>query len=167
MKPTIEFKPVSPKGAGILAEVGDGFVVPSVDAGWQVVGRDGRVGITEYQGASPITMDIPILLDGFDGERSVEHLITALFRTMRKRVGKRDEPAVIEIRRFPVPYRSLQWVITSIAPGDEIRRSRDGLRIRAAMTVSVMQYVAGDIVVKKKSPAHNVQQYYKWGGEWR
>jgi hypothetical protein len=167
VKPIIEFKPIHPQGPGIVAELGDGLIVPSVDAGWQVVGRDGRVGITEYAGNNPITMDIPILFDGHDRDRSVEHEVKSLFRLMRKKVGKREEPARVKLRRFPVPYRSLEWVIDGIAPGDEIRREKDGLRIRAAMTVTVMEYVAGDIVIKKRSPSQKVQENVKWmGGSW-
>jgi hypothetical protein len=157
VNPIIEFKPVDPKGPGVVAGLGDGFFVPDADGGWAVISRDSRVGITEFQGSGPITMSIPIIFDQFDEERSVEHLITAMYKIMRRRVGKRVEPAVIELRRFPVPFRNLQGVITGISPGEEIRRSKDGLRIRAAMTVSVMEYVAGDIVIiKKKSPSQKI-----------
>lgn len=163
MNPVVEFKPVDPQGPGVVAELGDGFFTPTVDGGWQVVAREGKVGITEYQGGSPVTMDIPILFDGFATDASVTHLVDSLYQIMRKKVGKRDEPAVIELRQFPAPYRGLRWVITGINPGDEIRRAKDGLITRKALTVTVMEYVPGDITVvsKKQSPAQKVASQWK------
>lgn len=156
MQPLITFTPVDPPGGtSVTARLGNGFAVPSADGGWSVVSRPRQVGMTDWQGTSPVTMDIPILIDEFVSNKSIEHTVMALYGIMRNRVGERNEPAVIRIAGVPIPFYGAHWVITGIAPSsnadDEIRRSSDGHRVRAAMTVTVTQYVPGSVTVTTKS----------------
>lgn len=165
IKPTIVFRQHDPKGPSLRAEIGNGFVTPSVSGGWSVTARSREKGITEWAGRSPITMDIPILFDGFMGNDSVEADCRTLYQMMDKPEGKRDEPPIIRLGgEFPVPFKNRDWVINGIAPGPEERRPRDGHRIRAFFTVTILEHVPGDvIVVRKSSPAKKHQQKSKDG----
>lgn len=157
MKPNVTFKQVDPAGPSITVQLGDGFATPTATGGWQVVSRPRRVGISDYQGTDPVTQDIPILFDGMTSEHrqgiSQEAQINALFKMMRTKVGPRSEPAVIEIHGVPIPFHGARWVINGITPGDEVRRASDGHRVQAAMTVSLLEYVGGDVVVRGGSKA--------------
>lgn len=167
IKPTVVFKQHDPKGPSIRAEIGNGFVTPSLTGGWGVTARQRAKGITEWTGRSPISIDIPILLDGFDNNDSVESDVRALYAMMDKPEGKRDEPPIIRLGgQFPIPFKGRDWVINGIAPGAEERRHKDGHRTRAFFTVTVLEHVPGDvIVVHKSSPAKKHQQKSKDDGE--
>lgn len=157
MKPEVVFSQVRPKGPKITALLGDGNAVPVADSGWEVVSRPKRKGFTSWNGYGPVTMSVPILLDGFADNRTVEPAIDTLYKMMRNVDEKIDEPPVIRVSG-PVPYTKLQWVITGIDHGDEIRRKKDGRRVRAFMTINLMEYVAADVMqTKKSSPAKSAQ----------
>lgn len=153
MKPQVVFKQVRPKGQRLVAQLGDGFVVPEADSGWQVVARPKRKAFTTWDGHAPVTMTIPILFDGFRENRSVEQDINTLYGMMRKINQRVDEPPVVRLSG-PIPYSRFQWVITSISPGEEIRRKKDGRRVRSFMEVTVLEYVPADVATTAKaSPA--------------
>jgi nucleoid-associated protein YgaU len=150
MKPEVTFRQVDPKGGtNVTAELGQGYAVPTVGGGWQVVSRPKRKGMSDYQGADPISQDVPVVFDGTQGEVSQEASIRRLYEIMEKKVGPRDEPAVIEVVGVPIPYHWKHWVINAISRADEIRRSSDGNLIQAAMTVTLMEYVSGDVVIRR------------------
>jgi hypothetical protein len=155
IQPNITFKPVDPPhGTSVTAQLGDGFATPTADGGWAVVARPRQLGYTDWQGTTPVSMDIPIMLDGFRSNSSVEGSISRLFQMMMQRVGTRNEPVVIEILGVPLPFHGYRWVINSISPDDEVRRNTDGHRIRASMSITVQQYVSGDVLIHRKpSPA--------------
>jgi hypothetical protein len=155
IRPYITFKPVDPPhGTSVTALLGDGTAAPTADGGWAVVARPRQLGYTDWQGTTPVSMDIPIMFDGFRANSSVEGLVARLFQMMMQRVGTRNEPVVVAITGVPLPFHGYRWVINGISPGDEVRRNTDGYRIRAAMTVTVQQYVSGDVLIHRKpSPA--------------
>lgn len=154
--PRITFHQVDPKGGKLTADLGDGVATPTAAGGWQTVQREKQVAMTEWQGYDPIAMDIPIVFDGFIDDTSVERSITSLYWLMRQPQGTRNEPCVISISG-PVPYTNLRWIINNIQPtpgGDNEIRRHDGQRIRWTGTVSLLQYVPGNILIHK-SPAKN------------
>ncbi|HEU5046072.1 MAG TPA: LysM peptidoglycan-binding domain-containing protein [Nocardioidaceae bacterium] len=149
MKPYVTFRQVDPKGgSSVRAELGNGYATPAATGGWQVVSRPRRVGMTDYQGPDPVTQDVPIVLDGTRTGASQEALISRLYQMMRTKVGPRKEPPVIEVTGVPIPFHGARWVINGITPGDEIRRERDGHRIQAAMTISLLEYVGGNVIIR-------------------
>jgi hypothetical protein len=154
--PTVTFHQVDPKGGSLTALLGQGVPTVTAAGGWNMVQREKQTSITEWQGFDPISMDIPIVFDGFMTGASVEHSINSLYWLMRTPQGARHEPAVLTLKG-PVPYTNLRWVINNIQPAsgedDEIRRS-DGQRVRFTATVTLVQHVAGNVVVTHKhSPA--------------
>jgi nucleoid-associated protein YgaU len=48
-----------------------------------------------------------------------------------------------------VQRADVQWVVESIDQGDMRRRAGDGDRYLAAMTVNLLQYTAGDVLVER------------------
>lgn len=153
---TVTFHQVDPKGGSLTAELGDGVPTVTGAGGWNLVPREKQTSITEWQGYDPLSMDIPIVFDGFLDDTSIEQSIKSLYWLMRQPQGPRHEPAVLSLSG-PIPYTELRWVINNIQPvtgGDaELRRS-DGNRVRFTATVTLVQYVAGNTVTSHKpSPA--------------
>jgi hypothetical protein len=116
--------------------------------------------MTEWTGRDPVSQDVSIMFDKFADNESIEQEIRVLYRMMRDRTGRRDEPAPVTcVSQTPLTFTGLHWVINGIAPGDEVRRSHDGHRTRAQFTVSLVEYVPGDVVIhQKSSPAKSHQK---------
>lgn len=155
-KAEVIFHSIDPKGGKLTAQLGNGAPAISGGGGWSVVSREKQVGMTEWTGYEPYTMDIPIVFDGFVEDKSVEGSISSLYWFMRAPVGPRHEPAVLTVSG-PIPLTSLRWVINNITPSttadDEIRNDH-GLRVRFTATVTLLEHVPGDVLVAhKKSPA--------------
>lgn len=165
MRPQVTFKPVDPAGKSLTVSLYDGYPQANAQGGWASVPRSKNVGITEFQGYDPVTLEIPVIFDGFDREVSQESAIMHLYGIMRNMVGSRREPAVVSISG-PVPWTNFRWVITNIQPNDEIRRQSDGARIRGIYTVSIMEYVSGNVIVHhKSSPAKKSKSKGKSSGK--
>lgn len=153
----ITFVPVMPAGAAVTVARGRGPAVsePGDGGGWIVVARPKRKSFTDWQGYGPYQTEIPILFDGYASNRSVERDIEALRRMMRVPAQTTGHPPVIKVRgAIPLADR-LRWVIQDIEEEDEIRRPSDGARVRAWMTVTLLEYVPADVVVERtqSSPA--------------
>jgi hypothetical protein len=127
----------------VVAQAGDG--APRVIDGYgrvEIVDRANRQSVTRWLGAGPVSISVPILLDGYRASRSVEGDIRAL----EQMAGRKGEN-VYEQRVITcvgpgqlVPHDGLDFVITGLDWGDEIV-SRDGLRTRQAATVTLTQWV--------------------------
>lgn len=121
----------------------DGVKVTGGYGGWEIVQRPRRLSLTQWNGRDPISMDIAIVLDGFQHRDSVESEIDKL-ETMAQNQQDFDAPPVVNIFGAAVPHQHLDYVITNIQWGDQIRRMSDGDRIRQEAVVSVVRYVPFD-----------------------
>lgn len=153
----VTFRQVDPAGASIRCEIGDGIPVLSGDGGWTTVKRPRRKSLTEWDGYDPIVLTLPVLFDRFREGGSVEYEVERLRRMMRVPQGPRREPAVVQVVSPAVPLPDLRYVIQSMVPTVELRR-RDGARTRAAFDMTLIEYVAADVLVavKKPTPAATV-----------
>lgn len=77
--------------------------------GWEVVPRPRRVALTIWRGRDPYTMDVPVLLDGWLAERSVEQDIARLNQMFMGTDLK--SPPTIQIEGA-VPVKGIKWVGT-------------------------------------------------------
>lgn len=152
--PLIRFKQVTPNGPTVVVLAGEGPAIATADGGWQVVQRPKWVGFTDWAGFDPYRMAVPILFDEWRRGKSVEGNIELLRRMMRPASTPRTQTPVVKVSGPTIPHQSFKWVITSIEPGEEIRRPSDGRRVRAFFTVHLLQYLPADILVTaNKSPA--------------
>jgi hypothetical protein len=162
IKPVLHFKQVDPRGPSVSALMGDGFAIPSASGGWEVVQRPKRKGFINWAGKDPISMDLPIVLDGFKDNKSVEHSIATFEHFLRDQVGVRDEPPVIQVTGMPIPHQGKLWVVNGLGFGtEEIRRRSDGHRVRCALTVSLLEHITPDLFGTKKSHAKQAQDRQK------
>lgn len=135
------------RGLFVLARVGDG--TPTVSGGvggWEAVPRPLRRPLTVWRGTpDPLTLSLPILLDGFDEDKPVEKDV----RTLEKMGGlDRGDPEPPElIVEGAVPHSEThrgRWVLNGLDWGDAIRRASDGQRVRQAVTLTLVLKVDDD-----------------------
>jgi LysM repeat protein len=146
MEAYVQFTTVNPPGQSLNLEMGDGPAKLTSAGGWQTTARPRRTALTEWQGQDPVTMDIPVMLDRFFTEGSVEPEISIIFGWLRVASGPAQTP-VIRIDG-PVPLTGALWVLNGIEWGAEERRASDGQRIRQALTLTMMEYVSPDILIQ-------------------
>jgi len=155
LKRTVFIRPLV-KAAGLREvhfQLGDGVGVAESDGGWSFVSRPRTTGFTSWDGRLPYVMTIPLMLDGFATDDSVEGEWEALRSIFRNGVGPERQPSPVSITGA-VPLTNLTWVIQKIDPTQELRRSRDTQRVRIAFTLTVMQFVEADVIMANKaSPA--------------
>lgn len=142
----VRVRPVTPPGPAVECLLGDGSPEAVGTGGWAFVSRPRRKGFTEWNGNDPYVLQIPVLLDGFATDTSVEPSIEALRRIMRNPVGGRGEPPVVRVEGATIPLPQLRWVLNEMAPGAVVRRA-DGARVRAFYTLTFLEYEAADILV--------------------
>jgi hypothetical protein len=97
--------------------------------------RERRVSLVEYDGRDPITMEIPILLDGIRSGDDVEMQVTLLSRLVR-RPGD-VEPGIVTATGT-LPSYGIDWRM-SIAWGDDViydRATSNRLRQDAVVTLT-------------------------------
>jgi hypothetical protein len=111
--------------------------------GFQQVDRANTVGITDWPGADLITQDVPVLLEGFRADQSVQ---TELDRLVALSITPdRGEPSSF-IVDGPIHFPGRRWVLDGIDFGDEIRRASDGVLTRQFLTLKLRESVDADNV---------------------
>jgi hypothetical protein len=159
----VTVRQIDPRGPTVIAWLGNDLPRIAWSSGWEVRSRPRRIGYTNWVGGAPRTLSVPLLLDGFSAYTSVEGPLYTLERMARFPVGRRHEPPVVRISG-PLPGTAAEWVIDSIEYGDEIRRL-NGDRIRAEFILNLVEYVEGDVTLRrKKSPAHHHRQQHHQPG---
>lgn len=126
-----------------------GVGAPQITGGyaiWEKVARPHRKALTRYQGRDPFQMTLPLLLEGFDGNVSVEPEIRALEMMALPPTAGSDPPTVTVAGA--VPHPELDWVIGGSDPPLEWDASPiwspNGYRIRQAVTVHLLEHVGDD-----------------------
>lgn len=111
--------------------------------GWSITDRPRRVGLSTWDGRQPLQMTLPLKLDGWKVDQSVEGEVAILER-MALPITEYATPPIVFVSR-PAPHASLEWVIQSIEFGDAIRRA-DGDRLRQDVVLTLLQYIDDDVL---------------------
>ena len=135
-------------GETVIFQMGDGpaQITQGFGGMWETVSRSQKVAITRFVGADPIGQDVPIFLDGFREDRSVQRHLNRLLRQSVPR--NRDAPTVWRIFG-PIHYPKKLWVLADIEFGDAIRDPVRGL-VRQAATLKLLEYVPPDRIKVKR-----------------
>lgn len=123
----------------------------AVNGGWEIVNRPMRQNATDYVGGyDPHRLRIPVLYDTWPNG-NLEPWAAKLEWFARKPT-KKTEPSSLRIMGFLANDK--KWVIESIDWGDSVRNPTTGKRARIFCTVTLLEFVKADIVVR--SPAKKV-----------
>jgi len=118
--------------------------------GWQTVSRWRRVAITQFNGADPVRISLPIVFDGFREGKGQEIAISHLER-MARSPGDGKEPPTVDIFGA-VPRRDIdKWVIESLDYSQQRKVIWDvvggvAVRLRQDVVVNLLQAVDDDRV---------------------
>ena len=135
-----------PKGS-VTAELGP--TLPTFTdgvGGWQEVTRPRRMSMTEWRGPAPMKATVQLLFDGYADDRSVEADVAAVSAKLAPAVDEQEPPRFTVVGAWPIPA-GVEWVCQAITQDDYIR-AKDGTAVRAFLTLSLLQYVPGDVVTK-------------------
>lgn len=145
----VRFRAVNHPRMGVVAEL-DGDVTSSGYGEHSVTPRPGQIGITGYDGRHPLTLRIPLLLDRWTGQGSVEAELRMIER-LHGLDADLDAPPAVIVEGIGVPHsysRSPQNRFVLTAPGgdiewgDDIRyRPSDGHRLFVPFVVTAQLLV--------------------------
>lgn len=119
---------------------------PNVDqgygGGWSEVTRPRRTTLSIWNGSPALRMSLPIQLDKWRTQASVEREIAQLIRLALPSAAD-GQPARVRItaKGAAVPGQGRVWVIDGLAWGDAAM-NRNGNRVRQAVTLSLLEYIA-------------------------
>jgi len=132
----------------ISVEMGDGPSVPTAGfAGWEVTDRENGKGITERVGLQPFQQDVPIFLNGYGQDHSIE-------RQLAEILSLGDEGAEPFKAFGPIDRSGIKYVFGGEPDFGEVIRDDDGDRLRQRVTLKLMEYVHPDIVKEHRKKKH-------------
>lgn len=143
----------------LLCELGDAFpTITQGYGGWDEVDRPHNISLTTWRGFKPMGIDLPLMLDQLALGTSVEtaiDVLEALAGRGRLRSGRTtgsgayaQPPTLIVHTAGVMPYDAksfsdIRWVINALDWDEEQTITNEaGNRVRAPVTVSLLQYVA-------------------------
>lgn len=106
-----------------------------------------------WEGHPPLTLSVPLVLDGHGADRSVEGEIADLLRMGRAEPGEARPPTVRVAG--PVPCASTdEWLVETIDWGAAMRRNGDPLeqRTRQHLVLNLVEDHSVDLVLTRKVP---------------
>lgn len=135
-------------GTETRVSIGDGPAkIVSSGTGWVQKARPGNISVTSWEGMPLVAQEVPILIDRFDEQESVEMEVFAL-RNMAG-IGRTNfdglAPTAVRIRG-PIHFSRKNWVITDIDEGEVIRlpKSRGGDITRYPATLKLLEFITPD-----------------------
>lgn len=139
--------------------LGDGEIgVSGGSGGYSEIERPKRVSLTEWQGHTPRSMELPIILDGYVSDRSVEKDVATLQRMARKISDDARTPLITVEGK--VPLTNVIWVINDISWESQERSIATGNRIRQVASISLLEYVEGELTVRRKKHPQKTFRLY-------
>ena len=120
--------------------------------GWDEVARPRRRPLTTFKALPGLHLTLPLLLDGWADNASVEADIASIER-LGTATGSDGEPPRVRVtaRGSAVPHQDRTWVIGDIVWGDALMNGA-GNRTRQQVTLTLYEYVE-DLHLAEKSAA--------------
>jgi hypothetical protein len=126
------------KSVDIHIDMGDGPATPTAGfSGHETVSRVRKKGMTAFVGVPPFAQDVPVMLDGFRENRSVQRTLEAL-----EALG-----GATRFRAFgPIHHEGDIYIFGDEPEFGEAIRAEDGTLIRQRLTLKLEEYVSADQV---------------------
>lgn len=135
-----------------------GQVAPSPTGGfggWQTVPRPHRKSLTEWQGIDPLQVTFSMIFDGGHDRESVEAACLTL-EQMAQPSGT-SPPAQVTVTGA-IPHSDLVWIVSALAWDPAPEYSKGGYRTRQEATVTLLEFVAADLVKSAAATARGQVQ---------
>lgn len=128
---------------------------PNVDSGfggWDEIERPRRSPLTTFKGSPGLHLTLPLVLDHWTDEASIEATIRDVERLGEATSSDGEPPQLrLSVTGGAIPYADRTWVVEGIDWGDAIM-SAAGDRVRQAFTLSLLEYVT-DVYLTERSAA--------------
>lgn len=125
--------------------------------GWEEVERPRRKPITTWKSQPGLQLELPLLLDGWADDRSVEHEISQVEKLGLPTAADGEPPQLkIAAAGGMVPHQTVTWVVADLSWGDALANEQ-GNRVRQQFTLTLLQYVE-DIYLAQRSAANRVRK---------
>lgn len=132
----------------IQVPMGDGPATPTAGyAGWEEVQRIERRALTSFQGLPAFQQDVPIMLDGWSEDRSIERQLEEV-----EKLGGN----VVFRAIGPIFHSGSKFVFGGEPEYGEMLRASDESLLRVRMTLKLMKYVSPQLVGAKPKPKHGL-----------
>jgi nucleoid-associated protein YgaU len=138
----------------VLARLWSDPVAPEAGyGGWVEVTRPRKSPLTTWQASPGLRLQLPILLDAWAAQTSVEKQIADV-ELMGRPVASNGSPPIVKVqaRGGHVPYQSKKWVVDTLAFGDALMNTA-GDRTRQQITLHLLEYVE-DVYLAEQSAAN-------------
>lgn len=138
----IRIRPVQ-FGTPVNVDLGEGGPrIVTTDTGWTTKSRPFNVGFSEWGGNEPVAQEVPIRIDGFKRNRSIEFDLDHLRIIAGIGTGDRDgyAPSAVKIDG-PIHFSSKRWIIVGIEEGESIRSAGNGQVIRWTGTLQIVEFI--------------------------
>ncbi len=140
--------PVDPPGPGLAAYLdGDDELAGGGD-GWEQVTRPRRKAALEWLAEAAYTLTLPLLMDGMEhhgGDVSVEAGCGRLMSWLRPGPPAGRPPLLAVAGPVRQPSPATRWALSKVEWGEQVR-GVDGQRIRQAVTVTLLEHTAAEIL---------------------
>jgi hypothetical protein len=127
----------------LKVNMGDGPATPTAGfAGHETVSRIRKTGMTAYVGTAPFAQDVPVLLDGYRENRSVERTLETL-----ESLG-----GAAQFKAFgPIHHAGDLFIFGDEPEFGEAIRAEDGTLLRQALTLKLEEFVSADQAGKRRT----------------
>lgn len=149
----VAFQLTEKPGSPLIAQLTGDPVIPDIPGGWTGIARPKRRDMTDWKGQALKQMTLPLMLDGWAKQQSVEGDITRFYTLIE---GNGTTPAPVISVAGPIPLTHLKWGVNGITWGNYAIRPGDGAKVRQMLTVTLLEYVSPDVTIataKTSSPA--------------
>lgn len=140
----VRLRAVNRNDLGLVCELADGPLEPAGYPELEVTDRRGQVSLSTPVGKPPLQLPLPLLLDRWTEQRSVEDELRVL--DVLAGLDPDIAPGPLIVEGLGVPYSftrnpKLRWAIHGDPAWGEVRRV-NGARVYAEVSVTLMQLVA-------------------------
>lgn len=117
--------------------MGDGPATPTAGmAGYETVQREHRKAMTAFRGLEPFQQDVPVLLDGYADNESIERPLAKLL----------EFGGATKFRAYgPIHRDGDVYVMGEDPEWGEAIRAPDGTLVRQRLTLKLMEYVSANL----------------------
>lgn len=124
--------------------------------GWDTEERPSNVSITEWNGADPIRMDLPLLFDGYSTDSPVDQDYSRILRLGRKRDGT-ERPPIFRVSG-PIPFSGERFVVENTPDFADTIKNDAGQLLRFSVVLPLLEYVSAERVKFTKKARY--RQFY-------
>jgi hypothetical protein len=131
----------------LKVNMGDGPATPTAGfAGHETISRVRRKAMTSFTGLQPFAQDVPVMLDGYRENRSIERQLDRLLEFG----GSTRFHAYGPIHREGDVYVFGEEPEFGTTPGPDVIRAEDGTLLRQRLVLKLEEYVPADLAGRKR-----------------